>query len=215
MEMEHINENTIRVIIGNEDLADRGITFLDLLGNHKEVENFFYSILEEVDIEDQFQGSDAVTFQVLPKNDGLELFISKNQADEDYLDEFSEYLTSDEANKMLQRKMGNVYEKNIGFPEYPTETFVFVLNHFEQMIQLSHEISVAAVATNLYYYKQKYYLQVRFLDEILNENQQADALAQFLEFADKAAVTAEVLEEYGVRILQNTAIESTKYYFKK
>lgn len=28
MEMEHINENTIRVLIGNEDLADRGITFL-------------------------------------------------------------------------------------------------------------------------------------------------------------------------------------------
>ena len=44
MEMEHINENTIRVLIGNEDLADRGITFLDLLGNHKDVENFFYSI---------------------------------------------------------------------------------------------------------------------------------------------------------------------------
>ncbi len=37
-------KNTIRVLIGNEDLADRGITFLDLLGNHKDVENFFYSI---------------------------------------------------------------------------------------------------------------------------------------------------------------------------
>ncbi|MDN5831978.1 MAG: adaptor protein MecA, partial [Tetragenococcus halophilus] len=32
MEMEHINENTIRVLIKNEDLAARGITFLDLLG---------------------------------------------------------------------------------------------------------------------------------------------------------------------------------------
>lgn len=63
MEMEHINENTIRVLIGNEDLADRGITFLDLLGNHKDVENFFYSILEEVDVEDEFQGSEAVTFK--------------------------------------------------------------------------------------------------------------------------------------------------------
>ena len=27
----------------------------------------FYSILEEVDVEDEFQGSEAVTFQVLPK----------------------------------------------------------------------------------------------------------------------------------------------------
>lgn len=50
MEMEHINENTIRVLIGHEDLEERGVSFLDLLGNHKEIENFFYSILEEVDI---------------------------------------------------------------------------------------------------------------------------------------------------------------------
>ena len=64
MEMEHINENTIRVLIKNEDLAARGITFLDLLGNRKEIEKFFYSILEEVDVEEEFKGSDAVTFQV-------------------------------------------------------------------------------------------------------------------------------------------------------
>ena len=30
MEMEHINENTIRVLIENADLEERGITFLDL-----------------------------------------------------------------------------------------------------------------------------------------------------------------------------------------
>ena len=55
MEMERINENTIRVLIENEDLEERGITFLDLLGNHKQIEEFFHSILEEVDIDEQFQ----------------------------------------------------------------------------------------------------------------------------------------------------------------
>lgn len=62
MEMEHINENTIRVLIGHEDLEERAFHF-DLLGNHKEIENFFYSILEEVDIEEEFRGSEAVTFK--------------------------------------------------------------------------------------------------------------------------------------------------------
>ncbi len=66
MEMERINENTIRVLIGNDDLDKRGITVLDLLGNHKQIESFFYSILEEVDKDHQFQNNDAVTFQVLP-----------------------------------------------------------------------------------------------------------------------------------------------------
>ena len=39
MEMERINENTIRVLIGNDDLDKRGITVLDLLGNHKQIES--------------------------------------------------------------------------------------------------------------------------------------------------------------------------------
>lgn len=83
MEMEHINEDTIRVMIGTDDLAARGITFLDLLGNHQEIENFFYSILEEVDVTDEFSGSDAVTFQVLPRGNGLELIVSKGAFNED------------------------------------------------------------------------------------------------------------------------------------
>ena len=41
MEMERINANTIRVMLGNDDLAQRGITVLDLLGNHKQIESFF------------------------------------------------------------------------------------------------------------------------------------------------------------------------------
>src|SRR5699024_9021567 len=86
MEMENINENTIRVLIENADLEERGITFLDLLGNQKQIESFFYSILEEVDVDNQFHESDAITFQVLPNGNGLELFISKG--DDDVFDSY-------------------------------------------------------------------------------------------------------------------------------
>ena len=37
MEMEHINKNTIRVLIDNNDLSARGITILDLLGDHQQI----------------------------------------------------------------------------------------------------------------------------------------------------------------------------------
>ncbi|KRM06522.1 adaptor protein [Liquorilactobacillus ghanensis DSM 18630] len=80
MEMEKINDNTIRVLLETDDLTERGITVLDLLGNHKEIENFFYSILEEVDVDHEFRENDAVTFQLLPNRNGLELFISKVSA---------------------------------------------------------------------------------------------------------------------------------------
>ncbi|WP_027107476.1 adaptor protein MecA [Ligilactobacillus ceti] len=77
MEMEKINANTIRVLIENEDMIERGLTVLDLLGNHKDIEKFFYEILEEVDTDHEFRDTEAVTFQVMPDRNGLELFITK------------------------------------------------------------------------------------------------------------------------------------------
>ncbi|MDD7321582.1 MAG: adaptor protein MecA, partial [Limosilactobacillus mucosae] len=76
MEMKRINENTIRVLLNNEDLNERGITVLDLLNHNQQIEDFFYSILEEVDADHQFQDNDLVTFQVRPQQDGLELYIT-------------------------------------------------------------------------------------------------------------------------------------------
>ena len=46
MEMERINEDTIRVVVTNDDLAERSISVIDLLGNQEEIERFFYNILE-------------------------------------------------------------------------------------------------------------------------------------------------------------------------
>lgn len=96
MEMEKINENTIRVVLDDEDLTARGIKFLDLLGNQKEIESFFYEILDEVDVEHEFRENDAVTFQLVPnKESGLEIFITKVNPD-DITDQGGEKETENE-----------------------------------------------------------------------------------------------------------------------
>ena len=96
MEMEKINENTIRVVLDDEDLTARGIKFLDLLGNQKEIESFFYEILDEVDVEHEFRENDAVTFQLVPnKESGLEIFITKVNPD-DITDQDGEKETENE-----------------------------------------------------------------------------------------------------------------------
>lgn len=77
MEMEKINDNTMRVTLGKEDLAERGISLIDLIGNQHDVEDFFYSILDEVDTDHEFQDNGAVSFQLVPSGDGVELFITK------------------------------------------------------------------------------------------------------------------------------------------
>ncbi|GCF94033.1 adapter protein MecA [Enterococcus florum] len=213
MEMEHINENTIRVMIGNEDLAERGITFLDLLGNHREIESFFYSILEEVDVEDEFKSSEAVTFQVLPKNDGLELFISKNLSNEE-LNRFSNSgdFENDELDQLIREQV-LATQQSILEDEYLDHLRVFKLADFETLVELAGYSFLEDVWCDLYSYNDQYYLQVYFDTDNFGEESISDTIAKLLEYTEDTEVTPELLEEYGKLLMQKDAIEITRSYF--
>ncbi|RMC40751.1 MULTISPECIES: adaptor protein MecA [unclassified Lactobacillus] len=77
MQVKRINENTIRVRIDKNELSKRGLKVLDLLGDKNKIQQFFYSILEEIDNDHSFSQDAPVTFQVMPNNGGLDLLITK------------------------------------------------------------------------------------------------------------------------------------------
>lgn len=221
--MEHINENTIRVLIENADLEERGVTFLDLLGNHKQIENFFYSILEEVDVDEQFHESDAITFQVLPNGNGLELFISKGGPLNDQLDfsSASENLNSDEFSQYIKKQMVQNLEKSeaeidetVEHIEDETKEVVLRFNQFEDMIELSKMMHIDKARSNLFLYKENYYLNLVFFVSEMTERSAEEEIALALEFAEKTPVTQSILEEHGKMIMGTNALELTRHYFK-
>lgn len=213
MEIEHINDDTIRVVIENTDLEERGITFLDLLGNQKQIEKFFYSILEEVDIDEEFQESEAVTFQVMPNNNGLELFISKGtnyKEDMDSLDTLKEQIN----NKALQNEesLDEIEEYTKG--NNSTKEVVVALESFEQMILLSKSLYLESGMSTLYSYNNRYYLHLSFFVEEMVEKTSDEEVAVALEFGNKTKTTPEVLNEYAEKIMETNALELTRYHFK-
>ncbi|ANK60075.1 adaptor protein MecA [Loigolactobacillus backii] len=230
MEMERINENTIRVLLKNEDLTERGITVLDLLGNHKQIENFFYSILEEVDTDHQFQSNDAVTFQVLPNKNGLELFISKNAPASgtpiNDLSDTDHEAVSDILKKQLLARDDNAQQEStaadsddeygtyLNDPDTPTKEIVLKLHDFEDMVQLAKILHLDGAVSNLYRYKDSFYLHLIFFVDETSESSVKDEIAIAMEYADRTTVTPDVLSEYGKRIMEKSALELTRYYFK-
>ncbi|MFC6170192.1 adaptor protein MecA [Loigolactobacillus jiayinensis] len=236
MEMERINDNTIRVLLENEDLSERGITVLDLLGNHKQIENFFYSILEEVDTNHQFQSNDPVTFQVLPNKNGLELFISKNLPGDDELDggnfvegtdEVSDYikqqlLGNDDKDKQRKTTVQSATDKDTGDdfstylndPDTPTREVVLQLQDFEDVIQLAKLLRLDGAVSNLFRYKDAFYLHLIFFVNETSEESIKDELAIAMEYANQTNVTADVLSEYGKKLMEKSALELLRYYFK-
>ena len=215
MEIEHINEDTIRVTIENTDLEERGITFLDLLGNQKQIEKFFYSILEEVDIDEEFQESEAVTFQVMPNNNGLELFISKGTNFQENLPSLDEL---DNNNASMFGLKEDETEKSDDVEDYTKQDFqtkevVIVMENFEQMIALAQSLFLESGTSTLYSYDSKYYLHIVFFVEEMDIRTSEEELAIALEFGEKSSVTREILSEYGEKLMETNALELTRYHF--
>lgn len=226
MEIEHINDDTIRVRIENSDLEARGYTFLDLLGNQKQIETFFYSILEEVDIDEEFQESDAVTFQVMPSRNGLELFISKNaEMHENFLTnvDFEDYNNQDpDSNKDYSRfeNQGSSENKD---EEEPTESgqnenqdhrLVVEFQYFEQLVQLARIFQSESGFTSLYQFNGKYYLELNFMNDGFSLRTPQEETALVMEFGEKTNISADVLLEHGKLIVEDVALETIRHYFK-
>jgi adapter protein MecA 1/2 len=243
MEMEKINDNTIRVLLENKDLTERGITVLDLLGNHKEIENFFYSILEEVDVDHEFRENDAVTFQLLPNRNGLELFISKvsakdsgkkNDNDNDDSDNedddinfslvndqnFNNYLDDANLDSFKDNKKTAIKDDGDGISGYlddkhfKREHYVFKFQDFEDFVMLSKILKNDDLGSSLYLLDKGIYLDVVFFPEQVENMEIDDTLALIDEFGERVKLRHDLLEENGKCLLKSSAFELARYYFK-
>lgn len=231
MKMEKIDENTIRVLLENDDLEERGITGLDLLSNHKKIERFFYSILEEVDQDHAFANNEAVTFQVLPNDQGLELLISKNlpnfnpkdDANQSEMiqgqDGITDYikkqlLKRDTADESDQADDDDEITSYLKQADNPTQEVVLSFKTFDDWIALAQQLKIESGASNLFLYHHQYYAQLIFFLENTTETFVRDDLAVANEFGQKSAYTAAFLKEYGQQVMDTSALELTRYYFK-
>lgn len=221
MEMERINENTIRVSIKNSDLTERGITFLDLLGNQKQIESFFYSILEEVDVDEQFQETDSVTFQVLPNRDGLELFISKNVPMDGDEETFGELMSGDQAEDFAdfisQQMTKDTSEHSNKTQNEPVKkeiySIAFRLPDFEELITLANHVQLSGAETALYQYREQLYLLVNFSTSKISDQRLTASIAHLYEFSYQTPITSDILEEHGQAIMESDALAQLREFF--
>ncbi len=222
--MDRLNDNTIRVILSTADLQERGVTVLDLLGNKKQIESFFYSILDEVDKDHVFTNNEPVTFQIMPNKEGLELLISKSEDSDDSgslpLNGLQDSTVNNDDDNFDEAKTGTAeYDSEtapyLNDPDTPTKTIIVEFKDFEDYVQLANLLHLESGISNLWEYDNKYYLQLILFTDEMHEMTYSDVVALLSEYSFKTKVTAAVLSEYGKEIMNKTALELTRYYFAK
>lgn len=226
MEMEHINENLIKVLIRQEDLEERGIDFLDLVGDQKTIERFFYSILEEVDVDKHFQESEAVTFQVMPNKEGLELYISRtnfDEMDEIWEDELTKHLierkrkmNENEANQDDDKKEKTILdlfeneEKSQETEDVKSvEGEIIKFADLEDFLKLSREVTTDLIHADFYHMNSNYFLVIDYVDSSIVEEYAYNKLLIMFEYGEKVKVTEAILQEHGDML---RSMDALKYF---
>lgn len=220
MEMEQINDNTIRVLIDNDDLEERGITVLDLLSNQNQIEAFFYSILEEVDIDESFKENDMITFQVVPSKSGLELYISKDNSIDPKL--FNHNYKENQSSEQKYRApkftnssdfmdVDNNYDDMYADDNQVESVFKF--DDFEELITFSNNVYLKDGISFLHVIDSTYYVSiVQFTDQI-DKLQIEMEKGMALEFGELSKLSFDYLQEHGDELMQGDALQKIKGYF--
>ncbi len=226
--MERINDNTIRVMIENTDLKERGISVMELLGDHDKIESFFYNILSEVDVDHDFSDDDQVSFQILPNRNGLELFISRLDNDNQVGDVINNLMSyaenkskkiddvSDERRIELQQTDDSIVSSN--GPESnkvaTNSELVLKILDFESIIAISKINQIKNTLSDLYRYNNTFYLVLTFPIDKMTLETIKDQKSFAIEFASESAIKKDVLSEHGKIVMREDALAQIKIIFK-
>ncbi|MGT2934208.1 adaptor protein MecA [Streptococcus catagoni] len=91
MEMKQISETTLKITISMDDLEERGMELKDFLIPQEKTEEFFYTVMDELDLPDNFKDSGMLSFRVTPRKDRLDVFVTKSDLNNElHLEDFAD-----------------------------------------------------------------------------------------------------------------------------
>ena len=223
MEIERINENTIKFYISYMDIEDLGFEREEIWYDRERSEQLFWQMMDEVHHKEDFNVEGPLWIQVQALEKGLEILVTKAKITKDgdiEMDEENKNERSEEKmtpEQILAEKYNYTdYSKDLS--SYLAEDDMQVIvsfKEFEDVIGLSHymidfEESIKEV---LYSYKGKYYLVIEFDEYLVEEDEKEDIISRMMEFSKYSEISTHLLEEYGTKIFDADVFSQVRSYF--
>ncbi|HFI0082802.1 TPA: adaptor protein MecA [Streptococcus suis] len=230
MKVKQISDSTLKITILLDDLEERGMEIADFLIPHEKTEEFFYSVLDELELPLTFRESGMLSFRVTPKPDKVDIFVTKSEidnhinfedlADFDNLDEVSQMTPADFLQSLEKNlKDKSAYDKDAVQrladieAEEEAEPYIYYVLHFDhlhEVVQFAQAIDVDFEESELYKMNDDYFMTV-LLDVSDRSADYPDyLLSRMLEYTDDSTVTRPVLQEHGQVLLPLAAVEELK-----
>lgn len=242
MKMKQISETTLKITISLDDLEERGMEVHDFLVPKEKTEEFFYTVMDELDLPENFKNSGMLSFRVTPKKDRVDIFVTKsdltqelNFADLTDIGDVSQ-LSPDELMKKLEEAMlakgdtkahemlqqmedfvadalGDKEETEVSEEDEPQQDYTHYVLEFPDLtaaVSFAETVLFEVETSELYKHAKTYYMTV--LIKLTNKPRSYANLvyARMLEHASPGTRTRAFLQEHGVQLLMDNAIETLK-----
>lgn len=217
MEIERINEDTVKFFLSYIDIEERGFTREEVWNNREKSEELFWDMMDEINEEAEFVVEGPLWIQVHAKNEGIEVTVTRALPGDGQMDD-SPFDEDDPRRMFQQPNVGSYHdledmlteglEKN---SEWIENTFSF--GEFEDVIRIASRMHGYIAKTSLYFYENQYYLHVVYDAELMDNNQKTNMFSVLSEFGSPSKMTIHILEEYGKVILDADVFMEIEKYF--
>lgn len=218
MEIERINENTVKFYISYVDIEERGFDREEIWYNRERSEELFWEMMEEVHQEDDFVPEGPLWIQIQALDKGLEVLVTKAQLSKDG-QKLELPIPEDKLNHTpMDPNIENFLDHTFHSKDYDEaddiyNEIVLAFEEFEDVLALAKRQDEDLIETKLYSYEDRYYLYLKFPEELYDEEQMEDELSIFLEYAVESAYTVHRLDEYGKVIIPEDVFTIINQYF--
>ncbi|MFC4559329.1 adaptor protein MecA [Virgibacillus kekensis] len=220
MEIERINENTVKFYISYIDIEDRGFEREEIWYNRERSEQLFWQMMDEVNYKEDFTVDGPLWIQVQALDKGLEIIVTKAQVSKNGENIELPTENGQTIDISVDEKIEDLLEDKYGSSKDRTAddnlSLTVKFNDFEDVIQLSYYLQDkdAGIDDTLYHHDNKYYLYMEFPSgEDTDDDEHEDIISQIFEFAHDTEVTIHFLEEYGNQVFESNTFEQVRTYF--
>lgn len=222
MEIERVNEFTIKFFITYRDIEDRGFDREEIWADRERGEELFWEMMDEAHQQEQFPLEGPLWIQVQALDKGLEIIVTRAQMSKDGKkielpigDDKLDLPVDQNIEKLLDQQFQTDEEEFDELEEAEDDYLSFLISFadFEDVILLSHTVDSSSFENSLYHFEGKYYLYVTFNPDA-PDREQDDLLAQLLEYGNDSDLSVYRIEEYGKTIISEAALEHVQKYFK-
>ncbi|MBS4212137.1 MULTISPECIES: adaptor protein MecA [Neobacillus] len=222
MEIERINENTVKFYISYGDIEERGFDREEIWYNRERSEELFWEMMDEVHGEEEFVVEGPLWIQVQALDKGLEVLVTKAQLSKDGQkfelpipnDKIKDLPVDDKIDELLDQHFNPNYsdDEEVLLEEDNLE-FILAFRDFEDVISLAKRPGLDNLVTTLYHFEGKYYLYTEFPEDVFGEDEIDDVLSVLLEYGYETQLTIHRIQEYGKEIIAENVFEVIRNHF--